>query len=229
MKSYMVVYQTKTPDFEAIHNRAKEIEVQVEYGGGRDTKGGVSPNAQLVLDLKDLDSKVSIARTGRIIIYYPSKPRLEKCLEVLMNCYVPTIMKSDLKCQGPIDPTSKTFELRMTENWNGTGLTLCEAEVMIYQWFDPKTGEYIFVLPDDDGRVEPPADPDCTYADCCSVTISAIDKDDEKGNRVVTGEKIRWKAMQELRRVAKEHRLTPEDLKRAQLRNSEKSACPEKT
>ncbi len=220
----MAVYQTKPPDYEGIIQKAGTLGTKLEFGGGRKTRSGESPNAQIIVNLKGIQSKISISRTGRVIVYYPSKPCLEKCLVALRQCYVPAIEKSDLKCQGPVDHLSKTFELRTTENWKGTGLTLSEASVDLYQWFDPKTGEYIFILPDDDGRIVPPSDPDCKYAGHCPVTIKTIDKDDEKGNRVITGERLRWKAMQELKRISKEHRLTPEDLARARLQNKKSNS-----
>jgi hypothetical protein len=222
MKMYMVVYQTKPPDYEGFTKRAGQMGVKVEFGGGRKTRGGESPNAQIVLNLKEINSKVSVSRTGRVIMYYPSIPCLLKCFEILLSVYSPAICKSDLKCQGPKDPLSKTFELKTTENWNGTGRTLFEATVMGHQWLDPKTGEYTFVFPDDDGSIVCP-DPSFKYAGRSPIRIKATDKDDKSGNRIVTGERIIWQAMQELRRMSKEHRLTPEDMKRAKERTEPQS------
>jgi hypothetical protein len=218
MTLYMVVYQAQPPEYEAMTNKAKELGVKLEFGGGRKTKGGESPNAQIILNLKQCNSKISIARTGRIIIYYPSKLVLKKSIEILKTIYVPFIDKQDLKCQGPVDPLSKAFELKTIENWDGTDMTLSEATINQYEFFDPKTKEYIYVLPDDDGNVIPPKDPDVVFTSCCPISIKTVDKDDAQGKRVITGEKLRWQAMQELRRITKEHRLTPEDLERAKLR-----------
>jgi hypothetical protein len=227
MKMYLTTYQTKSPDYEALTKRAGEIKIKIEFGGGRKTKGGESPNAQIMLNLKEINSKILISRTGRIIIYYPSKLCLQKCVETLVSVYAPGIRKSDLKCQGPKDPLSKTFELKTTENWNGTGRTLYEATVMVNQWLDRRTGEYTFVLPDDDGRVVCPTGSDFKYAGCAPIRIQATDKDDKSGNRIVTGERILWQAMQELRRMSRENRLTPEDMKRAKER--EKPQCERKS
>jgi hypothetical protein len=215
MKMYLATYQTKPPDYEGLTKRAKELGIKFEFGGGRKTKGGESPNAQVVLNLKEIKSKVLISRTGRIIIYYPSKPRLKKCVEILLSVYAPAICRSDLKCQGPKDPLSKTFVLKTTENWNRTGRTLYEATVMVNQWLDLRTGEYTFVLPDDDGQVICPSGSNFKYAGCAPIRIQATDKDDKDGNRIATGERLIWQAMQELRRMSRENKLTPEDMKRA--------------
>ncbi len=49
MKMYSIVYTTKKPDFEDIVVRAKYNNIKFEFGGGRKTKGGESPNAQIIL------------------------------------------------------------------------------------------------------------------------------------------------------------------------------------
>ncbi|MGD0071333.1 MAG: hypothetical protein ABSB71_07250 [Candidatus Bathyarchaeia archaeon] len=220
----MTVYQTKPPEYEAMTKRAGELGLKLEFGGGRKTKGGESPNAQMIFNLKKFNSKISVSRTGRVIIYYPSKLCLERCVEILISAYIPTIDKSELQCQGPKDPLSMAFELRTTENWKGSGLTLAEAAVRVHQWFDPKTKEYLFVMPDDDGRVVPPSDLNLIYAGSSVVTIKTIDKEDINGKRIVTAEKLRWQAMKELKRVYKEHRLKPEDLERARQKKDVEKA-----
>ena len=222
MKMYLATYQTMPPDYEGLTKRAKELGIKLEFGGGRKTKGGESPNAQVVLNLKEIKSKVLISRTGRIIIYYPSKLCLKKCVEILLSVYAPAICRSDLKCLGPKDPLSKTFMLKTTENWNRTGRTLYEAIVMVNQWLDMRNGEYTFVLPDDDGRVLCPAGSNFKYAGGAPIRIQATDKDDKNGNRIATGERLIWQAMQELRRMSRENKLTPEDLKRAKEQGSKK-------
>jgi hypothetical protein len=227
MKMYLVTYQTKPPEYEGLTRRAKEMGIKLEFGGGRKTKGGESPNAQIVLNLNEINSKVSVSRTGRVIMYYPSKPCLEKCVEILISVYSPAICKSDLKCQGPKDPLSKTFELKTTENWNGTGRTLFEATVMVYDWLDLRTGEYTFVLPDNDGLVICPTGSNFRYAGCAPIRILVTNKDDKNGNRIATGERLLWQAMQELRRMSRVNKLTPEDMKRAKER--EKPQCERKS
>ena len=214
----MVVYQAQPPEYEAIANKAKELRIKLEFGGGRKTKGGESPNAQIILNLKQCNSKISIARTGRVIIYYPSKLVLRKSIEILKTIYIPSITTENFRCQGPNDPLSRAFELKTIQNWDGTDMTMSEATINQYEFFDPKTKEYIYVLPDDDGNVTPPKDPDVVFTSCCPISIKTVDKDDAQGKRLVTGEKLRWQVMQELRRISKEHRLTQEDLEKAKLR-----------
>jgi hypothetical protein len=215
VKLYTTVYQTKAPDYEAIIEKAKYLQIKLEFGGGRKTRGGESPNAQITFNLSEMNSKISLARTGTVIVYYPSKAILEKSLVTLLSCYVPPIARSDLKCQGPYNPLSKAFVLKTTENFDGEGNTLTEATVIIHQWLDPKTGEYTFVMPNEDGRIVAPSDPTFEYAGNAGIRIKSINKDDEKGNRIVTGERIRWQAMQELERMCRDHKLTQQDLKRA--------------
>jgi len=43
------------------------------------------------------------------------------------------------------------------------------------------------------------------FVGCCPVRIVAIDKDDQQGNRIAAAEKLIWKGIQELKRIAKEH------------------------
>jgi hypothetical protein len=227
LKQYSTVYQTKAPDYEGITERAKYLKIKLEFGGGRKTKGGESPNAQIIFNLEGINSKISVGRTGRIIVYYPSNVMLKKCLDTLIRCYVPPISKSNLKCLGPNNPLSRNFVLTTTENWNGSGLKLSEATVEMHEWFNPKTGEYTYVIPDEDGVLVPPDDPDLVYSNSNTIGISAIDKDDANGNRIVTGERIRWQMMEELKRITKEHKLTPKDLEKAQQRaEKQKTATP---
>ena len=136
-------------------------------------------------------------------------------METLLNCYVPPIKITDLICQGPYNPLSQAFELKTVVNWKGSGFTLSEAQVAIHQWLDPKTGDYTFVMPDDNGHVEIPGDSSFEYAGDVIMRIRSIDKDDENGKVIVSGESARWQAMKELGRICKEHKLTQEDLKRA--------------
>jgi hypothetical protein len=204
MKKYPLVYQANTLDYEATINRARKLGVKVELGGGRRTKGGESPNAQIILNLKDLYSKIVISRTGKVEIYYPSRPILKKCLQILEQCYVPEHGPFCLECEGPVDPLDQAFEYTITVNWKGTELVCAKAEVDVHQWLDLTTREYIFRLPDREGRVIWP-EGNYVYQGYCPVKIIAVDKDDEHGNRVVTAEKLRWKMIQELRRIAREH------------------------
>lgn len=205
MKKYMSVYQANPVDYEATIMRARELGIKVELGGGRKTKSGESPNAQIIFNLKNIRSKIVISRKGKILIYYPSRPNLKKCFEILERCYVPTNGNLfDLTCEGPVDPLDQAFEFTIRVNWKGQGITYVEAKTHLFQWFDPATGEYIFQLPDHEDRVVHPGD-GYIYQGCCPVKIIAIDKDDKNGNRIVTAGKLVWKGIQELKRITREH------------------------
>jgi len=204
MKKYLLRYRVNPIDYEATIKKARELGVKVELGGGRPTKSGESPNAQIILNLRDLDSKISISHTGRVEIYYPSRPNLEKCVRILEQCCLPKDGKLDIQCEGPIDPLDLAFEYTVKENWKGTELRCAEAKVGVYQWLDPDTGEFIFVLPNKMGRVICPG-ANYIYQGCCPVRIVTVDEDDEHGNRIVTAERLMWKMLKELRRIAKEH------------------------
>lgn len=204
MKKYMIQYRANPVDYEATFEKARENGVTVKRGGGRPTKGGEPTNAQIIFHLRDIDSKITISCTGRVEVYYPSRPNLEKCIEILKQCYVPREGELELHCEGPIDPLNLAFEYTITENWKGTELRCVEAKVDMHQWLDLGTGEYIFQLPDKMGRVIW-LGANCIYQGRCPVRIIAIDKDDKQGNRIATAEKLVWKGIQELKRVVKEH------------------------
>lgn len=178
--------------------------MKVEVGGGRPEKSGESPNAQIILNLRDIDSKISIGRTGMVEIYYSSRPNLEKCIKILEECYVPIDGNLDLQCEGPTDPLDRAFEFTMTANWMGTGMRCAEAKTHLCEWFDPKTGEYIYRLPDKENRIIHPGT-EYIYQGCVPIQIIAIDKDDAKGNRVITAESVVWKGVKELKRIVREH------------------------
>lgn len=56
LTKYLARYQANPMDYEATIEKARLLKLKVEFGGGRKTKGGESPNAQIILNLKDLDS-----------------------------------------------------------------------------------------------------------------------------------------------------------------------------
>ena len=204
MKKYLARYHANPPDYEATIKKAQALGIKVEIGGGRKTKAGESPNAQIILNLKDIYSKIENNRGGRILIYYTSKPNLDKCVQLLKQCYVPNNGKLDWRCKGPTDPLDRAFEFTTTINWMGTEMRCAEAKVNVYQWLDPKTGEYIFCLPDRENRIVSPGI-EYIYQGCVPIRIIAIDKDDAKGNRVVTAERLVWQGVEELKRIVLEH------------------------
>jgi len=163
-----------------------------------------------VLDIENIDCTIEVnIRSGIIQFSYTSVPMLRKCVVVLEQCYVSKNGKFNLICMGPIDPLDRAFEFTTIKNQEGTGVNYYEAKVDVYQWFDPETGEYVFRLPDRDGRVILPQT-NLIYVACCPTRVITIDQYDEKGNRIITGETLRWLGVQELRRITREHpRLKP--------------------
>lgn len=153
-----------------------------------------------------------MSRSGKILVYYPSRPNLERGIQFITQCYVPVNGQLNLCCEGPIDPLDRAFEFTITANWMGTGMKCAEAKTHFYQWLDPKTGDYIFQLPDKDNRVAWLGN-EYIYQGCVTVRVTAIDRDDERGKRIITAERLVWKGVKELRRIAREHpRLTKKDI-----------------
>ncbi len=210
MKKNLIRYKTTPLDYETTKTRAREMGLKVELGGGRPTKGGESPNAQIILNLKSLKSKIVISQTGKIEVYYPSCPNLQKCLNIVEQCCVPLEGTLNLVCEDPIDPLDFAYEYTITYNWEGTKLKCAHAKVNCYQWLDLDTGEYLFRLPNKTGAVDWPIGK-YAYQGCCPIEIITVDKDDEKGNRIITAEKLMGKAVKELQRITKEHRLKIDD------------------
>lgn len=213
MKKNVIRYKASPVDYEATITKARKLRLKVETGGGRRTKSGESPDAQIILNLKKLKSTILISPTGEIAFYYPSLPNLEKCLKLLEQCYVPLEGEFCLQCKDSIDPLDFAFEYTITYNWEGTRLKCAQAKVNCYQWLDLDTGEYLFVLPNKTGSVDWPLG-NYVYQGCCPIEMTAVDKDDEEGNRIITAEKLMGKMVKELKRIAKEHpRLKIDDKK----------------
>lgn len=211
-RKYTVRYRANIPDCEATIEKARKLGIKVRPGGGRPTRGGEpSEWGQFVLDMENVDCTVEInIKSGIIQFSYTSVPKLEESVQVLEQCYVTKNGQFNLTCEGFTDPLDRAFEFTTIENWKGTGVNYFEARVELHQWFDPETGEYIFRLPDREGRVIHPGT-HYIYQGYCPIHILTIDKDDDKGNRIITGERVRWQAIQELKRIAREHpRFKPE-------------------
>jgi len=203
---YTIRYRVNIPDCEATIEKARKLGIKVGPGGGRPTRGGEPTEwGQFVLDIENIDCTVEInTRSGIIQFSYTSVPKLRKCVAVLEQCYISKNGKFNLTCMGPIDPLDRAFEYTTIKNQKGTGVNWYKAKVDVHQWFDPETGEYVFRLPDRDGRVIPP-ETRCTYVGNCPTHILTIDQYDDEGNRIITGERLRWLAVQELRRINREH------------------------
>lgn len=197
-------YSANPIDFEATFERALNNGLRVRHGGGRPEKSGEPANAQIIFDLQDIDSKITVSRTGKVEIYYPSRPNLKRCIEIVMQYCVPVKGELGLHCESWIDPLDLAVEYTITENWKGTELRCVVAKVDVHQWLDVGTGAYIFRLPDSTGRLSWP-EGNCVYQGYCTTSIMAVDKDDEHGNRVVTAERLVWQGLRELKRVVREH------------------------
>lgn len=200
-RKYTIRYRANIPNREAVIEKARKLGIKVRPGGGRPTRGGEpSEMGQFVLDLVDINSTVEINPKSKIIqFFYPSLPKLKKCVRVLERCDVNT-----LESLGPDDPLDTSFELTTIDHYKHGDIRYYMAKVPLYVWLDPETEEYIYRIPDREGKMNPPGT-NCIYQGCYPVTVHTIDKDDKKGNRIITGEKVRWKAIQELKRIVREH------------------------
>jgi hypothetical protein len=190
-------YETTIQSFRQLHSRFGDFSLEVTGGRGR-------AGAQIVACFKEWDLCMNIYATGLIQIAYKTIPNLRKGVQVLEHCCVPNTQRFELKAFGPDDPLDNSVELTTIYHWRHTDKKYAMAKVRLYWWWDPKTDVYVCRIPDREGRVHAP---EGSYVfDCCvPVTIHVVDKYDGQGNRIVTAEKLRWKAIQELRRIAKEH------------------------
>jgi len=203
MKKDLVQYQADI-DYEATIESFRQLHLcqgsfSFDVTGGR---GGAG--AQIVLGFKDWNVTVNIYATGLIQITYETLINLGKSVQILEQYCMPKTEKLVLKALGPDDPLDRSMELTTISHWQHTDKKYAMATVLVYWWWDPKTGEYIARIPDQEGRVHAPQG---SYVYDCyvPVTIHAVDKYDEQGHRTVTAEKLRWKMIQELKRIAREH------------------------
>jgi hypothetical protein len=147
---------------------------------------------------------INIYAAGRVQITYDSVPHLRKGFQVIEENCVPSNGDLFFDCLGPVDPLDQAIEYTTIVNWKGSDVTYAEAKIDLYEWYDPKTGTYFYQLPDRRRQVRP-VDSSYVFQGCFPITIQCIDKDDANGKRIITAEKLRWKAIRELKRIAKEH------------------------
>ncbi len=233
-KKYAVNYKAQSIDYDATYRKARKMGLTIYPGGGRTYKSGESPEAQLILNLKDLNSKINVYPTGLIQIYYPSRTNLKKCLNILEQCCIPTNGKKiNLNCLGDEDPADSSILMKTIDHLQPGDLKYAFAVIKLYSWRDPETDESIFRIEDRDGRVNVPGTtirikPEkimiyekktpYRFDACIPVEIHCVDKEDSEGNRIITSEKLRWKAIRELKRIVREHpRFKPskEDIARS--------------
>jgi hypothetical protein len=245
-KKYAVNYKTQSIDYDATYDKARKMGLIIQPGGGRTYKSGESPEAQLVLIPKNLNSKINVYPTGLIQIYYSSRTNLKKCINILEECCIPENgNKIELTCLGPEDPADSSVLLKTTDHLQPGDLKYAFAVIKIYSWRDPETDESIFRIEDRDGRVNVPGTkirikPEkimiyqkqipYRFDACIPVEIHCVDKEDSQGNRIITSEKLRWKAIREIKRIAKEHprfKPTEKDIKRSFQRNLNKPNEPD--
>ena len=92
------------------------------------------------------------------------------------------------------------------------------AIVKCYHWRDPQTDDTLIRVEDRDGRVNIPGTkmrvkPEkikiytkktpFRFDDCIPVGVHCIDKEDSKGNRIITSERARWQGIKELKRIVR--------------------------
>jgi hypothetical protein len=203
MTKNMVQYHAKI-DYEATIEKfqmllSENLSFSFDVTGGRGRAG-----AQIVTHFKEWDLSINIYATGRIQIIYDTVPHLREGFKIIENCCVPLEGELFFECLGPVDPLDEAIEYTTIVNWQGTNLTYAEAKIDLYEWFDPNTGTYFYQLPDRRKQVKP-VDQSYQFQGCFPIKMQCIDKDDANGKRVVTAEKLRWKMIKELKRIAREH------------------------
>jgi len=190
-------YEATIEKFQAFHSSRGGFSLEVTGGRGR-------AGAQIVASFKHLNATMNIYHTGLIQITYETLIDLRKCVQILEQYCVPKTEKFELEALGPDDPIDRSVELTTICHWQNTDIKYAMATVWLYWWWNPETDEYICLTPDKDFKVNVPESP-YVFDSRIPVIVHVIDKYDEQGNVTVDSEKLRWKAIQELKRVAKEH------------------------
>ena len=229
MKKMQVMYQANI-DYEATIKKARNQGIKPQFGGGRRTKGGDSPEAQMILDLKDLDTKILVTPKGKIQIWYPSLPKLRKGFQILKRILVPQSEKLILKAKGPNDPLDLSFETMTIEHTQHSDVKFSSAKIPIYAFRHLKTGDLVLETLDREGCVHVPGTDyrvkpsnlehflvktPYICEDHFDIGVHTIDKFDKDGNKIITGDLLRWKAIQEIKRILpgripfKDDELTP--------------------
>ena len=238
-KLAQVRYKIDRIDYDATIKKTKEMRIKYSRGGGRPSKGQEPTEAQITLNLKNLNSKILINPSSGIIqIYYPSRSTLKKCVHLLKQCVVQQNKKRiDLRCLGDEDPLDTSVLMKTIDHMKPRDTKYAIAVINLYHWRDPKTDETIFRIADREGRVNIPGtrirvkpEKIMIYTEktpfvfdaCIPVGVHCIDKEDAEGNRVITSEKLRWKGLKELKRITKTHprfKPTNEDIMRSLLKD----------
>jgi len=190
-------FEATVEEFQAL--RPNQTDYSFEVTGGRKRAG-----AQIVVTFKDWNIAVNIYYTGFIQIYYENLVNLRKAFQILKRCCVPRTGKLDFVALDPDDPIDRSVELKTTYHFQNSDVRYAKATVLVYWWRNPKTGEFIVKIPDRDLKLDVPESP-FVFDACVPVVIHVIDKFDGKGSKVVDAEKLRRKAIEEVKRIAREH------------------------
>jgi len=221
-KKFQVRYKIDSVDYIATLEKIKKLGINCFLGGGRPSKGGEPTEAQITLNLKELDSKVLISPpSGKIQISYTSRKNLKKCVSILKKCCVQKNRERlDLICLGDEDPLDTSVFMKTIDHMEPKDTKYAIAVIKLYEWRDPKTDESIYRIANRENRVNIPGtsirvkpeniliyteQTPFVFSTCLPVGVHCINKEDAEGNRIITSERLRWSALKELRRITKAH------------------------
>ena len=190
-------YETTIEKFRVLHSSQGDFSFEVT--GGRKRAG-----AQIVATFKDWNVSVNIFYTGLVQIYYENVVNLRKAFQILEKYCVPRTGELDFVALDPDDPLDRSIELKTTYHFQNSDVRYAMATVLLYWWRNPETGEFIVKIPDRDLKLDVPESP-FVFDACVPVFIHVIDKFDGKGSKVVDAEKLRRKAIEEVKRIVREH------------------------
>jgi hypothetical protein len=191
-------------DYEATLTRLKEyrhakIGYSFEVTGGRGRAG-----AQIALGFRAWNVSVNIFPSGLIQIYYEALVNLRNTVEFLQQRCVPIDKEIVLVALDPDDPIDRSVQLKTINHFQNTDLKYATARILFFWWRDPNSDVFIVRIPDRNNRLIIPGKP-FVFDACVPTTVHVMDKYDEQGNRIVTAEKLRRKAIEEAKRIAREH------------------------
>lgn len=191
-------------DYEATLKRFQEyrpsgVGYSFEVTGGRGRA-----EAQIVVCFHEWNVSINIYPTGLIQIYYATLVNLRKAVGVLGQICVAAGKAFVLVGLDPDDPIDRSVELKTTYHFENTDSKYALATVLFFWWRNPQTDVFVCKVPDRDNKLVVPGKP-FVFEGCVPISAHVIDKYDAQGNRIVTAEKLRRQAIEELKRIAREH------------------------
>jgi hypothetical protein len=168
------------------------------------TGGRGRAEAQIVVCFQEWNISINIYPTGLIQIYYATLVNLRKAVGVLGQNCVMAGQDFVLVALDPDDPIDRSVQLKTTYHFENTDSKYATAEVLFFWWRNPQTDVFICKVPDRDNKLVIPGKP-FEFDACVPMTIHVIDKYDAQGNRIITAERLRRQAIEELKRIAREH------------------------